>query len=275
MRRRIALLLMILMLTLPVLGLTEGGEEDYSLDDDEWVIDGITVEEVSLDEPETVQAPASVTARDRFIDDMIEMGRELYEKANGKPQRAYYKGDIYVCKNFTTYLFRENRANYRMAEYPGVTLVIPDNLPAKECRPYAYGLAWKEIPASDGNPFYAAASFRYDSSLSKEENMALAMDFMRQVQRGDFFQMTGNYGSGSGAHSAIMLAYDPETDSIHWMDSNMRHKKINGINYGYVQFDEVRTVEWWAKNFCQRKCGATIYRLRDDIVFADSIPGDE
>ena len=102
-----------------------------------------------------------------------------------------------------------------------------------------------------------------------EENMALACDFMRQAQRGDYFQMSAKYEYGTGAHSAIMLGYDPETDEIHWMDSNMRGGKKKGIRYGLVQFDEVKNVEWWASTFCKKTRGATLYRLRDDIIYAN------
>ncbi|MBQ8162313.1 MAG: hypothetical protein IJ083_16420, partial [Clostridia bacterium] len=177
-------------------------------------------------------------------------------------------GDIYVCKNFTVYLFRKTRDDFRMAEYPDVSLVIPDNLPAKDCKPYAYGILWKDIAASKGNPFEMEETFRYDTALSKDENMEKAMDFMRKVQRGDYFQMSADYEYGVGAHSAIMLGYDAREDTIHWMDSNMRGKKVNGIRYGIVQFDEVKSVEWWSSTFCKSKRGATLYRLREDIVFA-------
>ena len=102
--------------------------------------------------------------------------------------------------------------------------------------------------------------------------MALACDFMRQAQRGDYFQMSAKYEYGTGAHSAIMLGYDPETDEIHWMDSNMRGGKKKGIRYGLVQFDEVKSVAWWASTFCKKTRGATLYRLRDDIVYR---PGHE
>ena len=99
--------------------------------------------------------------------------------------------------------------------------------------------------------------------------MEKAMEFMRQVRRGDFFQMTAEYSHGNGAHSAIMIAdYDPDTDTVRWMDSNMVGKKINGERYGKVQFDESESIEWWADAFCKKKRGATIYRLRDDIIFA-------
>ena len=77
------------------------------------------------------------------------------------------------------------------------------------------------------------------------------------------------YEYGTGAHSAIMLGYDAETDEIHWFDSNMRGGKKNGIRYGIVQFDEVKSVEWWASAFCHKGRGATLYRLRDDIIYAE------
>ncbi|MDO4483059.1 MAG: hypothetical protein Q4C54_01100 [Clostridia bacterium] len=213
--------------------------------------------------------PQERTPRDDFIDRIVETGHQLYIKANGKLQRAHYSGDIYVCKNFTVYLFRENRDDFRMAEYPDVPLVIPDNLPKNDCKPYAYGFLWKDVPASDGNPFYVAAQFIYDSELSKDENMALAVEFMKQVRRGDYFQMSADYEYGVGAHSAIMISdYNPETGTVHWMDSNMRGGKKNNERYGMVQFDEEKSIEWWAKAFCHKKRGATLYRLRDDIIYA-------
>ena len=243
-------------------------EEDYSITE---VVDIIfTTEGEVITEPVSTQEPAfDPTARNDFIDRMIDLGHSLYVKANGRPQKAASSSDIYICKNFTTYLFRKNRDDFRMAEYPDVQLRIPDNMPTKECKPYYYGLMWKDVSAAEGNPFYEAASFRYDTNLSKEENMELACEFMRQVQRGDFFQMSADYYYGVGAHSAIMLGYDPETDEIHWMDSNMRGGKKNGIRYGLVQFDEVKSVEWWASTFCLKGRGATIYRLRDDIAYRE------
>lgn len=238
------------------------------------------VEEVILDEDQPGDevpdnAPAETEsegspARTAFIEDIISLGRELYEKADGKAQRAHYKGDIYVCKNFTVYLFRQNRDKYRMAEYPDTELVIPNNLPAAKCKPYAYGFLWEDVPAERGNPFYEAAQFRYNTDLTKEENMDLALAFMRQVKRGDYFQMSADYEYGVGAHSAIMISdYDPETDTVHWMDSNMRGHKRNGIRYGIVQYDREIGIDWWAKAFCHKKRGATLYRLRDDIIFAE------
>ena len=69
-------------------------------------------------------AVAEQTARDDLIDRIITTAKTLYDKANGRLQRAEYAGDIYVCKNFTVYLFRQNRDAFRMAEASGVSIAI-------------------------------------------------------------------------------------------------------------------------------------------------------
>ncbi len=247
-------------------------EEDVDLDAEEE-----PGETAGPEAPESTAAteaagqPAQASAaKEAFIEDIIALGQKLYEQADGKLQRAHYARDIYVCKNFTVYLFRQNRDKYRIGEYPDVQLRIPNNQPAAKCKPYYYGYCWEEITPEKGNPFYEAAQFLYDTKLSKEENMELALAFMRQVKRGDYFQMTAKYSHGTGAHSAIMISdYDPETDTVHWMDSNMAGKRIKGIRYGKVQFDAVKEIQWWAEAFCQKKRGATLYRLRDDLIFAE------
>lgn len=207
--------------------------------------------------------------REDLINRMISTAKEQFDKARGRALPAHSSGDIYVCKNFTVYMFRQNRDAFRLAEFPDVPLVIADNLPREESRPYAYGIAWKDIPASEGNPFYEAASFYYDTTLSKEENREKARAFMRQVQRGDFFQMSAKYYYGTGAHSLVFSAdYDPDTDSVTWTDSNMKGKKIDGVRHGYIQFDAVKDVDWFVDAFCRKNGGATLYRLRDDIIYA-------
>ncbi len=274
-KRRIALtagLIALMMLAMPGAG---GAEEDDT--DIEEIVENVLLDDDGTEIPEEKPEESGTEtetggAREDFIDRIVALGEKLYLDADGKRKRAHYASDIYVCKNFTVYLFRQNRDDFRMAEYPETPLVIPNNLPAAKCKPYAYGFLWEDVPAEKGNPFEAAAQFIYNPDLSREENMALAMDFMRQARRGDYFQMSADYEYGVGAHSAIMLGYDPETDEIHWMDSNMRGGKKDGIRYGLVQFDEVKSVEWWADAFCHRKRGATLYRLREDIIYA---PGGE
>lgn len=273
--RRIAFLIIAMFLTAMPAFAEEG---DISIWDVIDPADAIEVPTTVIDQTNDADESTEIvleelTAREDFINRIIDYGYDLYVKADGKAQRAWKKGDIYLCKNFTTHIFNELRDDFCMAEYPDVRLRIPNNLPEDDCKPYYYGLAWEEVSAKNGNPFYVAAEFRYDSSLTYEENLAIAMEFMRQAQRGDFFQMSAKYEYGTGAHSAIMMGYDAETDEIHWMDSNMRghSKTVDGerVRYGICQYDEVRSVEWWAATFCHKKRGATLYRLRDDIIYRE------
>ena len=218
----------------------------------------------------SARSEEDITPRDRMIEDILAAAKAEYDAANGKLKRAHYAGDIYVCKNFTVYCFKQAASKYRMAEFPEVKLVIPDNLPAKQCKDPAYGALWKEIAASDGNPFYAVETFKYDKSLSKAENRERAREFLKQAKKGDFFQMRANYYYGIGAHSMMFSAdYDSETDTVTWCDSNMKGQKKNGIRYALMQWDAVKEIDWFVDAFCRPKYGATIYRLRDDIILAD------
>lgn len=266
MLKRLACLFCAMLMLLPA-AVAEDAQGDAEITLEEIVEDVILTED---GEEIVVEETTADPARADLIDRIIALGHELYEKANGKAQRAHYSGDIYVCKNFTTYLFRENRDDFRMAEYPDTKLIIPNNLPSAKCKPYYYGMFWEDKDASDGNPFVVGAQFLYDTDLTEEQNFQLACDFMREAKRGDFLQISAEYEYGTGAHSAIVIEdYDSVNDQIHWMDSNMRGKKVNGIRYGIVQYDEVKSVEWWASTFCHKKRGATLYRLRDDIVYAE------
>lgn len=212
----------------------------------------------------------STSAKEAFIDGILSLAEEKFDDTNGRAQRAAYKSDIYICKNFTVYLFKENADDFRMEEYPDTPLVIPNNKPKKECIEYVYGAEWIDVPASEGNPFYAAATFRYDADKTMAENREIARDFLKQVQRGDYFQMAANYYYGIGAHSMIFSSdYDAENDSVHWTDSNMKGKTVNDERYGYVQYDAEKEIDWFVDAFCRKKYGATIYRLRDDIIWAD------
>lgn len=239
-----------------------------SPDASEWVV----LPDSDLPE-EDHTVPERISAREDLINRMDRLGRRLYEKTGGKAQRAHYSEDIYICKNFISYLFRQYRSLYRIGACDSVPLVIPGNLPSEDCAPYAYGIAWKSVPAEKGNPFLTAAVFLYSDSLSEKENMEQARQVMQQIQRGDVLQMSASYEYGRGAHTAFFLSdYDPETDSVSWMDSNMRGGKVDGIRYGIVQYNETREIDWWCHAFCHPGRGATLYRLRDDLIYADSLP---
>ena len=47
----------------------------------------------------------------------------------------------------------------------------------------------------------------------------------------------------------------------------MKGEKRGGDRYGYVQFNANKEIDWFVDAFCRKKYGATIYRLRDDIIY--------
>lgn len=226
-----------------------------------------TLSKAEMSASEEAEMTGDFPARAEMIDGIIALAEQLYDQAAGRPQRAQYAGDIYICKNFTVHLFREVGEGYRMAEFPDTPLIIPNNQKREDCAPYTYGLEWQDVPAEDGNPFVEAARFRYDDKLTKAENRENARNFLKQARRGDFFQMAANYYYGVGAHSLIFIAdYDPETDTVRWTDSNMKGQSMNGERYAYVQYDAEKEIDWFVDAFCRKKYGATLYRLREDII---------
>ena len=169
------------------------------------------------------------TPREQMIEDILAEAKSLYDEANGRSRRAHYSGDIYVCKNFTVHCFKAASPHYRMAEFADVELVIPDNLPREECgKNYVYGMEWKNIPPEEGNPFYVAASFRYDPQLSKKENQQLAREFMMECKRGDYFQMAANYYYGVGAHS-MMISGDSDKSKRTFFKKAARRRHLRKI----------------------------------------------
>mgnify|MGYP000918448480 CR=1 FL=1 len=207
------------------------------------------------------------TPREQLIDDIISTAEKLYKNANGKAKKAAGKGDIYICKNFTVHIFRENAKNYALDGMEDVRLRIPNNLSPKKSKPNSYGIFWEEIPKEKGNAFELVDSFVYDKKLSKKENQEKALEFMKQVKKGDYFQMSANYYYGIGAHSLVFIEdYNPEKNTVKWTDSNMKGEKRNGVRYGYVQFNAEKDISWFVDAFCHKTRGASIYRLREDIV---------
>ena len=163
-------------------------------------------------------------------------------------------------------LFDTFSKSYRMLAYPELVLHMPKNNSKKACAPYDYGIEWRVETAADGSPFEIAAQFKYDDALTEEENAELARNLLLQIRKGDFFQIVGYYGGGNGPHSMYIIRdCDPVTHIIHWTDSNMRGKRVNGARWGYMQYDADADIEWWVKVFNMKHRGATLYRLRDDL----------
>ena len=75
---------------------------------------------------------------------------------------------------------------------------------------------------------------------------------------------------GKGAHSLVFISnYDPETKTVRWTDSNMKGQKKNGERYALVQYEAEKDIDWFVDAFCHKTRGATLYRLRDDIITAN------
>lgn len=231
----------------------------------------LTVRAYASDQPDPSAPAAELTRpipspKEELIERMIALAYDNSKDRRYQFAPAQEDWDIGVCKNFVMRLFDTFSAEYRMLAYPDLALHMPKNNSKAACAPYDYGIEWRPETAADGSPFEIAAQFKYDDALTKEENAEKARNLLVQIQKGDFFQIVGYYGGGNGPHSMYIIKdYDPVTGMIHWTDSNMRGKRIDGVRWGYLQFDADADVDWWIEVFNRKKRGATLYRLRDDL----------
>ena len=207
-----------------------------------------------------------LSPREKLFADMFALAYRNYHDPYYYHAPAQEDWDRGVCKNFVMRMFDTFKDAYAMKEFPDLALHMPKNNSKVNCAPYDYGVEWRIESAEDGSPFEIAASFRYDTSLSKEENQANCRAVLESVQTGDFFQMAGYYYYGNGPHSLLFIAdYDPVSDEVHWTDSNMKNDKVDGYHWGYMQYDAVRTAAWFVDAICTKNRGCTLYRLRDDL----------
>ena len=154
-----------------------------------------------------------------------------------------------------------------MQEYPGVEIFMPLNDSSKNCAPYRYGVQWRAEEAQAGNCFETVYEFRYDPEKSREDNRAEALKMLQDVKRGDCFQLVGVCEDFNSPHSLIFIEdYDAAQKKLCWTDCNMKGTRINGERWGWVQYGTVRTAEWMLDTICRPRNGATLYRLRSDIV---------
>ena len=251
----------------------EGDRLEATLTFEEPATTGTVLKVTATSLPDEAGQRVTVTAerailspREELIQRMIDLAEANSHDKKYQFARAEDDWDIGVCKNFVMRLFDTFSKEYRMAEYPKLELHMPKNNSKAACAPYDYGIEWRIETAAEGSPFEIAAQFKYDDSLSYEENLELAKELVRSIRKGDFFQIVGYYGGGNGPHSMYIIRdYDPETREIHWTDSNMKGTRIDGARWGYMQFDADADEDWWAEVFTRKKRGATVYRLREDL----------
>lgn len=217
-------------------------------------------------EMQASRSVAILAPRQKLFSDMFALAYKNYRDPYYYHAPAQEDWDRGVCKNFVMRMFDTFKDAYAMKEYPDLPLHMPKNNSKANCAPYDYGVEWRPETAEDGSPFEIAASFRYDKNLSREENRAACRQVLESVQAGDFFQMAGNYYYGNGPHSLLFIAdYSPVTDEVRWTDSNMKNDKVDGYHWGYMQYDAVRTAEWFVDAICMKNRGCTLYRIRDDL----------
>jgi hypothetical protein len=230
------------------------------------LVRGYTDAELLTAAPYAQQWVNVLSPKAELIDSMIGLAYANSTDSHYRFAPAQEDGDIGICKNFVMRLFDTFSADYRMLAYPTLALHMPKNNSKADCAPYDYGIEWKPETAADGSPFTLVAQFKYDNALTQEENAELARNLLVQVQKGDFLQIVGYYGGGNGPHSLYVIRdYDPLTQMIHWTDSNMRGKRIDGVRWGYLQYDADADVAWWVDVINMKKRGASLYRLRDDL----------
>ncbi|MBO4836833.1 MAG: hypothetical protein J5564_03985 [Clostridia bacterium] len=217
-------------------------------------------------ETQAVRSVDILSPREKLIRDMFSLAYKNFRDPYYYHAPAQEDWDRGVCKNFVMRLFDTYKDAYAMKAYPDLELHMPKNNSKVNCAPYDYGVEWRPETEQDGNPFEIAASFRYDTALSREENRAACRKVLESVQAGDFFQMAGNYYYGNGPHSLLFIAdYNANTDEVRWTDSNMKNDTVDGYHWGYMQYDAVRTAEWFVDAICMKNRGCTLYRLREDL----------
>ena len=250
----------------------EGFEHTFVFDTPPTTAAEITLRGYTHPQP-TAHTPVCVlthrvpSLKEEIIEKMIALAYANSKDNRYKFATAEEDYHIGVCKNFVMRLFDTYSSDYRMLAYPDLKLHMPKNNSKAACAPYDYGIEWRPETAEDGSPFEIAAQFKYDDSLSKEENAALARQLVEQIRKGDFFQIVGYYGGGNGPHSMYIIHdYDPVSQLVRWTDSNMRGTRIDGVRWGYMQFDAEANADWWVEVFNRKKRGATLYRLRDDLI---------
>ena len=173
------------------------------------------------------------------------------------------------CRRFQSDSFLDAAQGFALKDSPELVLSLPiDHMPAEDSgRPV--GLVW--APPENGMvcAYEAVAVFDYDPSLSVKRNREAAREFLSNVRAGDVLQMIGVFSGGARGTHTLMFSqpYDPRDDALYWIDSNFSNTRVDGVRYGYVRARQSwpinDLVSWFAAD---ERTGATLYRLREDIV---------
>ena len=202
------------------------------------------------------------TPRETLIDDMLGRAQAIAQDANARFMPADDADDPGTCKNFLRGLLEAFADGYALADAPDARLVMPLNADAEDCSPWRYGVQWAQAADS---PYAEVGRFRSDPEQAREENARQAAELLRMAQRGDVLQLACNYVDGNGPH-AILLTQDCDGEALVFADSNRKGTRVGGARYGWAQYGARWTVEFLADALAASGCGATLYRLREDIT---------
>lgn len=194
---------------------------------------------------------------------------------DGALGRSVSVNDPGQCRRFQVNSFAEASAAYALAGQPDAVLYLPVEHAPKEDTGRPVGMAW-DMAGEAGNAFVEAARFDYDPALTLRENREAARAFLSDIRAGDLMQLLARYSSGGRGTHTILLSqpYDPRDPMLYWMDSNFSNTIVDGERYAYVRARQAwpleEVVDWLTKD---ENNGATLYRLREDVVRRDSLPG--
>jgi hypothetical protein len=211
------------------------------------------------------------SARDALIAEWI----AIIQSENGTMRKSNSVAAPGQCKRYLINTFARASAQYAMSAAPDKPLAMPTEPNAKDGG-RVYGCAWTLPSPFSGNPFFTAAEYDYGDSYTLRENKEAARALLESAQPGDVIQMMAVYNNGErGTHTLLVTeAYDSETDTLHWADSNFRMRVVDGVRYGIVEAEQSRSVDEVAGWLAQSNCAATIYRLSRDLTLRQTTAAD-
>lgn len=195
---------------------------------------------------------------------------------DGTLRRSETIADPGQCRRFQVTSFATAAQGFRLAGYPEIPLYLPADHADRAVSGRQVGVCWDMPAASSGNAYEEAASFDYNRDRTLGQNKADARAFLSHARAGDVLQIFGTYSSGGrGTHTLLLTRpYDPRSGMLYWVDSNFANTLVDGVRHGYVrayqQWPLEEVVTWLTTDLNN---GATLYRIRDDVVFAeDTLP---
>jgi hypothetical protein len=184
---------------------------------------------------------------DKFIAKIRSDVGKKYAECNGKSGRLCGQ-----CKHYLqTRLKQIAEANNYVCKN-GKIVNMPPNHPPGEYDSPEYGICWED----EGCAFNTVTEFR--ATGNHKYNKEQIKELLRTVQRGDILQMRWKLGNKYYPHTLIFTS-TLRGNKIEVCDSNRKPAGGRKVSCDYL------SVDYFIKALDCKNCGATLYRLRDDI----------